>query len=181
MAALRGVHDAHAGKGGAGGNGGGNVHHPDTGQLGNGHGKIHDLAAAGAHHLVAAQRSALVGEGTGVFVGAVALVEGDGVGHARCFQRGQQAVLDRRKGPMPGQQQDVFAKPRDLAAALFQNAHALAIAAGTEFDRSIQYSLFHLLYPLSCLPSEDSQPIMAVKRNYKKDGEKKQENRDETL
>ena len=162
MAALRGVHDAHAGEGGAGGNGSGNVHHADVGQLAHGHGEVHDLAAADTHHLVAAQRDALVGEGPGVLVGAVALVESDGVGHACCVQRRQQTVLDRRKGLVSGQQQDVFAKPRDLAAALFQNAHALTIAAGTKLDRSIQYSLFHLSYPLSCLPGEDSQPIMAV-------------------
>ena len=141
LAALRRVHNAHAGEGSAGRGRGRNVDSAQLSGLASGLGKVHDLAAANADDLLGAKGMGLLGQLVSSLVGAPAGPDLELVVDTSLLQCGLKLIFDGIPGTRAGNDEHLLAKASDLLAQLRKQALLSTHTTGAKLDCGIQLGL----------------------------------------
>ena len=143
LGTFRSVHDTHACKGCAGGDGGRNIDSSQTGCLRDCFGKVHDLAAADADNFITVGREASVRIFFCCLKTAYACVYIYNIIYTSSVQTREQLFFYSIKSSRSRNKKCFFAESCNLLSTFFQKSFFLAVTSCSEFNSTVQYDLFH--------------------------------------
>ena len=141
LAALGGVHNAHAGEGSAGRGRGRDVDSAQPSGLASSLGKVHDLAAADTDDLLGAKGMSLLGQLVSSLVGAPTGPDLELVVDTSLLQCRLKLIFDGIPRTRAGNDEHLLAKASDLLAQLRKQALLATHTTGAKLDSGIQLGL----------------------------------------